>query len=272
MRILPRSGRMAWVLRSRACLALPPAESPSTMNSSEPSVAVLVQSASLPGRRSFFTAVLREISFSARRRSRSSARSMTKSSSLLACSGLPDSQWSNGSLIACSTMRWASAVARRSLVWPWNSGSRTNTESITAAPTMTSSEVIGGGALALADALGVILQAAQHRAAHAGFMGAAVRRRHGVAIGGEEAVGVRRPRHRPFAGAVGAVAAGFAGEDIRMHQRVGVNGGGEIILQAAGEVKARPRPARPRRPSAVRDRSASGFRRRRTDRPSSASS
>src|SRR5690606_41119062 len=32
--ILPRMGNMAWVLRSRACLALPPALSPSTMNSS----------------------------------------------------------------------------------------------------------------------------------------------------------------------------------------------------------------------------------------------
>ena len=28
--ILPRRGRMAWKLRSRACLAEPPAESPST--------------------------------------------------------------------------------------------------------------------------------------------------------------------------------------------------------------------------------------------------
>ena len=37
---------------------------------------------------------------------------------------------------------------------------------------------------------------------------------------------------------MGAVAAGFAGEDIGMHQRVGVNGGGEIILQAAGEMEA----------------------------------
>ncbi len=34
-RILPRSGMMAWNSRSRACLALPPAESPSTRNSSE---------------------------------------------------------------------------------------------------------------------------------------------------------------------------------------------------------------------------------------------
>ena len=95
-----------------------------------------------------------------------------------------------------------------------------------------------GGALALADALGVILQAAQQRAAHARFMGAAVRRRHGVAIGRQEAVGVGGPGDRPFAGAVGADAARFAGEDIRMHQRVGVDRGGEIVLQAAGEVEA----------------------------------
>ena len=32
--ILPRSGSTAWVLRSRPCFAEPPAESPSTMNSS----------------------------------------------------------------------------------------------------------------------------------------------------------------------------------------------------------------------------------------------
>ena len=94
-----------------------------------------------------------------------------------------------------------------------------------------------GGALALADALGVILQSAQQRAAHARFMGAAVRRRHGVAIGREKAVGIGGPGHRPFAGAVGAVAAGLAGEDIRMHQGVGMNCGAEIILQSAGEMK-----------------------------------
>ena len=33
--ILPRSGRIAWKLRSRPCLAEPPAESPSTMKSSQ---------------------------------------------------------------------------------------------------------------------------------------------------------------------------------------------------------------------------------------------
>ena len=142
-RILPRKGRMAWLRRSRACLAEPPAESPSTMKISEPCAAELVQSASLPGRRSLRTALLRAMSFSWRRRMRSSARSTTKSRSLLACVGLPASQWSKGSRIACSTMRWASAVARRSLVCPWNSGSRTNTDSMQAAPVMTSSEVTG---------------------------------------------------------------------------------------------------------------------------------
>ena len=50
-RILPRNGMMAWVSRSRACLAEPPAESPSTRNSSECFGSWLVQSASLPGQR-----------------------------------------------------------------------------------------------------------------------------------------------------------------------------------------------------------------------------
>src|SRR6188508_2573600 len=45
-------GRIACVLRSRACLAEPPALSPSTMNSSVPSGSSLAQSVSLPGRRS----------------------------------------------------------------------------------------------------------------------------------------------------------------------------------------------------------------------------
>jgi hypothetical protein len=37
---------------------------------------------------------------------------------------------------------------------------------------------------------------------------------------------------------VGAVAAGFAGEDVRMHQRIGVDRGAEVILQAARKMEA----------------------------------
>ena len=47
---LPRSGRIAWRVRSRPCLADPPAESPSTMKSSLSRVPGDVQSLSLPGR------------------------------------------------------------------------------------------------------------------------------------------------------------------------------------------------------------------------------
>ena len=47
---LPRSGRIAWRARSRPCFAEPPAESPSTTNSSLVIDPGLVQSASLPGR------------------------------------------------------------------------------------------------------------------------------------------------------------------------------------------------------------------------------
>ena len=47
---LPRSGRIAWRARSRPCFADPPAESPSTTNSSLVIDPGLVQSASLPGR------------------------------------------------------------------------------------------------------------------------------------------------------------------------------------------------------------------------------
>src|SRR2546422_2040608 len=49
LRILPRSGRIAWKLRSRPCLAEPPAESPSTRYSSVSLGSETEQSASFPG-------------------------------------------------------------------------------------------------------------------------------------------------------------------------------------------------------------------------------
>jgi hypothetical protein len=48
-RILPLSGRIAWYARSRACFALPPAESPSTRYISHIEGSEIEQSASLPG-------------------------------------------------------------------------------------------------------------------------------------------------------------------------------------------------------------------------------
>ena len=97
----------------------------------------------------------------------------------------------------------------------------------------------GGGALALADALGVVLQAARQRRAQAEFMGAAVRRRDGVAVGIEKAVGIGGPGHGPLHRAVRAGLARAAGEDIGMHQRRAGQRLRQIILQALGEMECR---------------------------------
>jgi hypothetical protein len=167
---LPRNGKTACVRRSRACLADPPALSPSTMKISEPSEADELQSASLPGRRSLRTALLRAMSFSCRRRMRSSARSTTKSSSLLACSGLPASQWSKGSFIACSTMRWASAggqaVFRLSLEFGLPHENREHAAGA-------GHDIVAGNrgsALFLADTSGVVFQSAQECRPQTGFV------------------------------------------------------------------------------------------------------
>src|SRR3954470_7635237 len=61
LRILPRRGSTACVLRSRPCLAEPPAESPSTMKISLRDGSFTEQSASLPGRREFSSALLRRV-------------------------------------------------------------------------------------------------------------------------------------------------------------------------------------------------------------------
>ncbi len=93
-------------------------------------------------------------------------------------------------------------------------------------------------ALALADALGVVLEGAQQRAAQAGLVGAAVAGRNGIAIGGDEAVGVGDPGDRPFDGAVGARPARLSGEDVGMDEDLPGHGGEEIVLEAVGEVEA----------------------------------
>ena len=102
--------------------------------------------------------------------------------------------------------------------------------------------VVGGerrGALRLADALGVVLQAAQQRGAQARFVGAAVRRRDGVAVGMDEAVLDRGPGDRPFDRAVLAVLLDLAGEGLVDDQFLTFDVGGEIVLQAAREMEGR---------------------------------
>ena len=84
LRILPRSGRIAWKRRSRPCLAEPPAESPSTRNSSHCSGSRSWQSASLPGSEPESSAPLRRVSSRAlRAASRARAASTLLSTILL---------------------------------------------------------------------------------------------------------------------------------------------------------------------------------------------
>ena len=206
-RIFPRRGSTAWVARSRACLAEPPAESPSTMNSSEPAAPALVQSASFPGSRSLRVAVLRATSFSWRRRRRSSARSITQSRSLLACCGEAASQWSKASRIAFSTMRPASTVASLSLVWPWNSGSRMKTDSIEAQVAMTSSVVTAAMRFCWPTRSACSRNRAQERDAQPVLVRAAFGRRDRVAVGGREPVLVRHPGDGPFEASRGRPAS-----------------------------------------------------------------
>ena len=99
--------------------------------------------------------------------------------------------------------------------------------------------VSAAGALGLADALGVISQAAQQGDAQARFVRAAVGRGNGVAVGVDEAVLDRHPGDRPFDRAVLAVLLHLAGEDLVDHQFLALDVGGQIVLQAAGEAKHR---------------------------------
>src|SRR5262249_44479020 len=75
-----------------------------------------------------------------------------------------------------------------------------------------------GRALALADPLGMILEAPQQRAAQPRFVRPAVGRRNGIAVGGEKAIGVDRPGYRPFGRAMLAGLAGPAGENVRVNE------------------------------------------------------
>ena len=63
LRILPRMGSSAWKSEERASLAVPSAESPSTMNSSERATSSVRQSASLVGMRGRLEGVLAALGF-----------------------------------------------------------------------------------------------------------------------------------------------------------------------------------------------------------------
>ena len=96
-RILPFSGRIAWNLRSRPCLAEPPALSPSTMKISHFAGSRSWQSASLPGSVETSSTPLRRVSSRAlRAASRAAAASITFWMMPLASFGCVSNQCDDG--------------------------------------------------------------------------------------------------------------------------------------------------------------------------------
>ncbi len=137
---LPRSGRIAWKVRSRASTAEPPAELPSTRKSSADSGSLIWQSASLPGSEELSSALLRRVSSRAlraacRARAAETAFSMIRRASVGFSSMYSASRW----LTLCSTSPRTQGLPSFVFVWPSNCGSRSLIESTAARPSRTSS-------------------------------------------------------------------------------------------------------------------------------------
>ena len=140
LRILPRSGSTAWFSRLRACLAEPPAESPSTMNSSDLAGSRSWQSASLPGSEATSSAPLRRVSSRAlRAASRAAAASATLVTMARASAGCSSNQVLRPSPTALSTIGRTSDETSLSLVCDENFGSGTLTDSTQVNPSRASS-------------------------------------------------------------------------------------------------------------------------------------
>ncbi len=140
-RIFPRSGNTAWNSRLRPCLAEPPAESPSTMNSSDFAGSFSWQSASLPGSEVTLSGSLRIESRALRAASRAAAAWITLPTTILASDGCSSNHARSASLITLSTTGRTSDDTSLSFVCDENFGSGTFTDSTAVRPSRQSSPV-----------------------------------------------------------------------------------------------------------------------------------
>ena len=131
---------MAWVARSRPCFAEPPAESPSTMNSSEFAGSFSWQSASFPGReevsKTFFLLVSSRAFLAA---SLALAASTIFDTIFLASPGVCSNQELSCSATIFSTIGRTSEETNLSFVCDENLGSGTFTERTQVIPSLASS-------------------------------------------------------------------------------------------------------------------------------------
>ena len=140
LRILPRMGSSACVRGSRALSADPPAESPSTMNSSLSSGLPLLQSFNLSGMPAPVSAVLRRIALRAfLAATRACAAACAFLTRRLASTGFSSSHSASRSLVAFCTKERIGTLPSLALVCPSNCGSRSFTETIAVMPSRMSS-------------------------------------------------------------------------------------------------------------------------------------
>ena len=139
---MPRSGRIACVSGLRPRTADPPAESPSTRNTSAFDASRVWQSLSLPGIEALSSGLLRRV---ASRALRALMRAVAASTPLrtmsLAWAGLLSNQWLSWSVITRCTKAFVSVLPSFVLVWPSNCGSPSLTEMTAVSPSRTSSPV-----------------------------------------------------------------------------------------------------------------------------------
>ena len=125
-KIFPFNGRIAWKRRSRPCLALPPAESPSTTYSSQCSGSLMEQSASFPGNPPPSNAFLRLVKSRAfLAASRASAARKHFSIMRLPSGEFSSSQSESAGPKIDSTILFNSLLPSFVFVWPSNCGSGT---------------------------------------------------------------------------------------------------------------------------------------------------
>ncbi len=140
--ILPRIGKIAWNSLFRACFADPPAESPSTMNSSLTSGSFEEQSDSLPGRPDDSSRLLRRVrSLACRAACRARAALAVLSAIRRPSPGFRSSHSGIAWFRAFSTNDRISVLPSFVFVCPSNCGWRTLAETTAVMPSRTSSPI-----------------------------------------------------------------------------------------------------------------------------------
>ena len=208
LRILPRIGSSAWNSLSRASLAVPSAESPSTMNSSVPSTSFERQSTSFAGSDDDSRAFLRRcVSLCARAEMRLFISATIFSSTSAVCALSSRFELAKRSAIAFAivfaTMLRIAGVPRISFVCPSNCGSAMRTVSTAVRPARMSSfsslspPFVDGGDL---EPAGVLLdlgaQELDQPLLEPGLVRAALRRRDDVHEAAEDRVVPGPPAQR----------------------------------------------------------------------------